>query len=140
MRMDLGLTQTIKQIQTLSPQMYMSMEILCMNSLDLEERIETELENNIALEVGETAKDGDAPGEGAEGAEAGAVTAEDRAETFEDPLSSDASFDRKVEDWDRWSREEYAQSLRVLTDVSFESFRHPRDVLAPTSRPLPFSV
>jgi len=29
-----------------------------------------------------------------------------------------------------WQREDYASSLRVLTDVSFESFHHPRDVLA----------
>lgn len=29
-----------------------------------------------------------------------------------------------------WQREDYASSLRVLTDVSFESFTHPRDVLA----------
>lgn len=28
-----------------------------------------------------------------------------------------------------WRREDYASSLRVLTDVSFESFHHPRDVL-----------
>ncbi len=42
--MELGLSQqqTLKQIQTLSPQMYMSMEILCLNSLDLEQRIGSE--------------------------------------------------------------------------------------------------
>ena len=28
-----------------------------------------------------------------------------------------------------WLREDYAQSLRVLTDISFESFQHPREVL-----------
>ena len=64
MRMELGLSQqqTIKQIQTLSPQMYMSMEILCLNSLDLEERIDMELENNETLDVAERTKEkGDAP-------------------------------------------------------------------------------
>ena len=50
--MELGLSQhqAIKQIQTLSPQMYMSMEILCLNSMDLQERVDTELENNETLE------------------------------------------------------------------------------------------
>ncbi|WP_246139588.1 sulfotransferase family protein [Parahaliea aestuarii] len=29
-----------------------------------------------------------------------------------------------------WSREQYAASLRVMTEISFESFHHPRQVLA----------
>ncbi len=29
-----------------------------------------------------------------------------------------------------WSAEDYAASLRILTDISFESFTHPREVLA----------
>lgn len=33
-----------------------------------------------------------------------------------------------------WRREDYAQSLRVLTDISFESFHHPRQVLARNPR------
>ena len=51
--MELGLSQhqSLKQIQTLSPQMYMSMEILCLNTLDLEDKIETEVEDNVALEL-----------------------------------------------------------------------------------------
>ncbi len=83
MRMDLGLTQTLKQIQTLSPQMYMSMEILCMNSLDLEERIETELEDNVALEV------------------------QDKAEAVETPADTElsqaeeAKFEEQLERWDQ---------------------------------------
>ena len=106
MRMDLGLTQTIKQIQTLSPQMYMSMEILCLNSLDLEERIETEVENNVALELEDSRSKDDSSaetsGEGeAAGAEASGTATLDEVpapqENFEDPLAGDASFDRKVE-------------------------------------------
>ena len=70
MRMELGLSQhqTIKQIQTLSPQMYMSMEILCLSSLDLEDRIDTELENNETLELADASP--------AETSEAGAETPE----------------------------------------------------------------
>jgi len=100
MRMELGLSQhqTIKQIQTLSPQMYMSMEILCLNSLDLAERIETELENNETLDRAEAAKAEEAapavPAQGVEG---------DR----EDP------FDAKVEQWDNYAREEYGSSRSV---------------------------
>ena len=102
MRMELGLSQqqTIKQIQTLSPQMYMSMEILCLNSLDLEERIETELQNNETLELQEQ----QTPRESPDGAETGA--GEDR----ERPLTSDASFEQRMEQWDRFSHEEYGGS------------------------------
>jgi len=111
--MDLGLTQTIKQIQTLSPQMYMSMEILCLNSLDLEERIDRELEENIALELSEGPK---AEGEGDAG---DASTAEGTAATLEagvgEPSTAVApgeesaadAFDRKVEQWDSFARDEY---------------------------------
>ena len=115
MRMDLGLSQTIKQIQTLSPQMYMSMEILCLNSLDLEERIDQEMEENIALEV----EEGAPKEEGADGGEDGApeVPSQDdpgmaepaeaaNAESAETKESADA-FDRKVEEWDEYSREDY---------------------------------
>jgi RNA polymerase sigma-54 factor len=98
--MELGLSQhqTIKQIQTLSPQMYMSMEILCLNSLDLEERIETELENNETLELVEPV------------AEQG--PAQERAES-EVPLSADESFEKRVEQWDSYSREEYSPTRSV---------------------------
>ena len=111
MRMDLGLTQTLKQIQTLSPQMYMSMEILCLNSLDLEDRIETEVENNVALELEESRKEEAVSGESGEAA----TTTDDRPaqESLEDPLSGDASFDRKVELWDRLARDEYEDRPRA---------------------------
>src|SRR6266545_7244137 len=109
MRMDLGLTQTIKQIQTLSPQMYMSMEILCLNSLDLEERIDHELEENIALElsegpkVEEEADSGEAPSADGPAASLEPSTA---VAPGEDSGAADA-FDRKVEQWDTFAREEY---------------------------------
>lgn len=111
MRMDLGLTQTLKQIQTLSPQMYMSMEILCLNSLDLEDRIETEVENNVALELEDSRKEEAVSGESGEAA----TTTDDRPaqESTEDPLSGDASFDRKVELWDRLARDEYEDRPRA---------------------------
>jgi RNA polymerase sigma-54 factor len=109
MRMELGLSQhqTIKQIQTLSPQMYMSMEILCLNSLDLTQRIQEEMENNETLErVEPTAGDGqEMEGSGAEGMpEGGAATLE--------PATSDdlRSFEERVEQWDQYSREEYGTS------------------------------
>ena len=105
MRMDLGLTQTLKQIQTLSPQMYMSMEILCLNSLDLEDRIETELENNVALELkdSEGSSDDDSRADGAEGA---------TAERADEGSAADELFDRKVEQWDQLARDEYDSGPR----------------------------
>src|SRR6188474_738484 len=102
MRMELGLSQhqTIKQIQTLSPQMYMSMEILCLNSLDLEERIDTELENNETLELVEKPRE----------AEAASADAEAVAAPEAPVAPTEDSFDRKVEGWEEYSREEYASS------------------------------
>ncbi len=87
--MELGLSQqqTIKQIQTLSPQMYMSMEILCLNSLDLEERIETEVGNNVALEVAEAPKDTE-------------------RESLEDRDPSGDNFEERFERWTDYAREE----------------------------------
>src|SRR5688572_5779270 len=101
MRMELGLSQhqTIKQIQTLSPQMYMSMEILCLNSLDLAERIETELENNETLESMEPTP----------------AKSEEAAPPAEAPAQAPAedSFEERFEQWDAYSREEYGPSRSV---------------------------
>ncbi len=108
MRMELGLSQhqTIKQIQTLSPQMYMSMEILCLSSLDLEERIETELENNETLELGDQAAErakGDEPVAGEPAAPA--------VEPAQDAAGD--AFEKRFEDWDQYSRDEYSSSRSV---------------------------
>ncbi len=113
MRMELGLSQhqTIKQIQTLSPQMYMSMEILCLNSLDLEERIDTELENNETLELMEKSKSEDPQGSEAGGGEVGGGEAGGPPiETLPEPTES---FEKRFEDWQDYSREEYASSRSV---------------------------
>ncbi len=113
MRMDLGLTQTIKQIQILSPQMYMSMEILCLNSLDLEDRIETELEENVALEISEEPKLEEREttaesGPGTEVGEKGEAIPPAAAETEPQEVIDD--FNQKVEQWDRYAREDYDDS------------------------------
>jgi len=106
MRMELGLSQhqTIKQIQTLSPQMYMSMEILCLNSLDLEERIDMEIENNETLDVAERTKEKD---------EAPQTEVQTEVQTGEREESAADSFEKRFEDWDRYSREEYGPSRRA---------------------------
>ncbi len=49
--MEIGLSQTMAQKQILSPQMIQSMEILVLNSQQLEERLDQELEENVALEL-----------------------------------------------------------------------------------------
>ena len=116
--MELGLSQhqSLKQIQTLSPQMYMSMEILCLNALDLEQRVATELENNETLERTEPtpeAESGEAsPGEG---------SAADGAETTTAEESPDA-FEERLEQWDQFAREEYGLSSR-----SASSYRGEKD-------------
>lgn len=74
MRLDVGLFQSQVQKQILSPQMIQSMEILCLNSQQLEERIESALEENIALELSEESSDPKAGDEApAEGNQEGAV-------------------------------------------------------------------
>jgi RNA polymerase sigma-54 factor len=113
--MDLGLSQTLKQIQTLSPQMYMSMEILQMNSLDLEEKIETELEENVALELADAApRDQESLDAQPQELEAPAEVKTERSESpaGEDPMDADATFERKVEQWDEIAREEYYNGAR----------------------------
>ena len=49
--MKLQLVPRMEQKQILAPQMRLSMEILLLNSLDLETRIEKEFMENPALEV-----------------------------------------------------------------------------------------
>ncbi|MCI0652753.1 MAG: RNA polymerase factor sigma-54 [Planctomycetes bacterium] len=51
MRMEIGLSQQLAQKQILSPQMIQSMEILQLNSLELDEKIREELEENCTLEL-----------------------------------------------------------------------------------------
>lgn len=104
MRMELGLSQqqTIKQIQTLSPQMYMSMEILCLNALDLEERIESELENNETLELAEPEPAVEEEVEG--GPPAAAKSAEARKD--------EEAFDQRFESWEEYAEEDYVPKSR----------------------------
>src|SRR5690606_19855971 len=96
--MELGLSQqqTLKQIQTLSPQMYMSMEILCLNALDLEQRVAEELENNETLERVEPTSEETTDRE-----------SEGRDESAEGD-GYDESFDARFERWEQYSQEEYA--------------------------------
>jgi RNA polymerase sigma-54 factor len=79
--------------------MYMSMEILCLSSLDLEERIETEVENNETLDIAERTK----PEEAAPAPPEPAAGATTEAESFE----------KRFEGWDEYSREEYGGSRRL---------------------------
>lgn len=51
--MELGLTQSLKQEQTLSPQMLQSLALLPMPILELKEHIQKEIEANPALEIPE---------------------------------------------------------------------------------------
>ncbi|MCH2581353.1 MAG: hypothetical protein MK133_09175 [Planctomycetes bacterium] len=103
--MELGLSQhqAIKQIQTLSPQMYMSMEILCLNSMDLQERVDTELENNDTLERSREEAPG---GEEASSDQAEATSSEDAdgsAEPEEDPFGS---LQERMERADRYFQDD----------------------------------
>jgi len=99
LRLDVGLFQSQVQKQILSPQMIQSMEILCLNSQQLEERIESALEENIALELaedseGESAKDSGIAGEdkeveSSEGGDAELKQLEERYEHLADYQADD---------------------------------------------------
>ena len=47
----LGLQQTLKQQLTLSPQLIQTFEILAMSSLELQQKIKAEIEQNPAIEI-----------------------------------------------------------------------------------------
>ncbi|MDY0371558.1 MAG: RNA polymerase sigma-54 factor, partial [Sphaerochaetaceae bacterium] len=47
----LGLQQSLKQQLTLSPQLIQTFEILAMSTLELQQKIKTEVEQNPALEI-----------------------------------------------------------------------------------------
>ena len=79
MRLDTGLFQQQTQKQILSPQMIQSMEILVLNQQQLEERINDELESNVALERSEA--DGD--GEATEGGSSTEIEIETDGEIFD---------------------------------------------------------
>ena len=117
--MELGLSQhqAIKQIQTLSPQMYMSMEILCLNSMDLQERVETELENNETLEHSEDNSLTASQEEAAPQAESGsAEEVEGGGDSAEDPLGS---LEARMERLDRYSQDD-APPSRMSSSYSGE--------------------
>ena len=123
MRMELGLSQhqALKQVQTLSPQMYMSMEILCMNALDLEERVESELQENETLEIVEPSAELQSPS--AETKDAGATTADapDSSSSETGEAGELDSFEQRFEQWDQYSREEWS------TGRSASSYRGEKD-------------
>lgn len=86
MRFDYSQSMKLGQSMKLAPRVIQSMEILQLSMTDLEERIEQELENNVALEVAEPGSD-EAAVEGGEGpSSSGAGTEADefaRLDTFE---------------------------------------------------------
>ncbi|MBN1418016.1 MAG: RNA polymerase factor sigma-54 [Planctomycetes bacterium] len=95
MRMGLNLEQRPELRQILSPQMYLSMEILLLNTMDLRERIETELQENPTLEPADPIPD-DEMGEGS--------SREERAESEPDERFEELG---ELEDLAARSEEDY---------------------------------
>ena len=99
MRLDTGLFQQQTQKQILSPQMIQSMEILVLNQQQLEERINDELESNVALERSE-AESAEKGGEGGSTAE---IEIESDSEAFD--LDQDRSdFDELIDLGERYEQ------------------------------------
>lgn len=100
--MEIGLSQSQVQKQILSPQMIQSMEILVLNSQQLEERIEEALEENVALEMEEPSGGDDAQADAAGddhdpvGSEAGTEGGEGGAPDAEGP-DAEAGADERFE-------------------------------------------
>ena len=63
MRLDTSLTQRMDQRMILAPRMIQSMEILQLPIMALQERIQQELQENPVLELRDTSKDENVPGE-----------------------------------------------------------------------------
>lgn len=101
MRMEIGLSQAQVQKQILSPQMIQSMEILVLNSQQLEERIEEALEENIALEVedptAEASAEAGAEGEATEVADADLTSIEDRSDLDSTESATEADSEAEVD-------------------------------------------
>ena len=108
MRLDTGLFQQQTQKQILSPQMIQSMEILVLNQQQLEERINEELESNVALERSES-ESAEKDGESGSTAE---IEIESDSEVFD--LDQDRSeFDELIDLGERY------EQLRELQQADF---------------------
>src|SRR6187399_1805702 len=96
MRLDTHMSQRMDQKMILAPRMIQSMEILQLPIMALQERIETELQDNPALEIRDTAvkerdDDFEAPAEAAPERE---VDAPDRELVIDDKHDFEKDFDR----------------------------------------------
>jgi len=107
--MDLGLRPELSVQQRLelrlSPAMIQSMEILQLTSIDLQERIEEELEENPVLELSENEQGAGREG-GAEAASGETAVDDPGVGLQEDPVISDAGFTR-LHDFSQSSRTEW---------------------------------
>ena len=108
MRLDTGLFQQQTQKQILSPQMIQSMEILVLNQQQLEERINDELESNVALERSEA----ESAEKGGEDGSTTEIEIETDSEAFD--LDQDRSeFDELIDLGERY------EQLRELQQADF---------------------
>src|SRR5262249_19511890 len=120
MELSQSISMRMDQRQLLTPRMIQSMEILQLPLLALEERIETEMQNNPVLEL----RDGDVNGDAVPTPEPADEQRDERAEgeqalVVKDKENSDA------EDFDRLNKiSEYLENEEFATN-SGTSFRQP---------------
>jgi len=117
MRLDTSQSMRLGQQMKLAPRMIQSMEILQLPMLALEERIEQELESNIALEQAESGGEDAADREGdASQVEVETAIGDDRLERKELVVGNDPS---QADDWERLSNLE--STYREAFDNEYSS-------------------
>lgn len=120
MRFDTSQHMRMSQQMKLAPRMIQSMEILQMPMMALQERIEQELESNVALEQvdpGNEPAGSESDGERTEGGE----SAEDRIDRKELVVGEDAGADR-TDDWERLSSLESSYPQAFESDYSSQPY------------------
>lgn len=125
MRMELGMSQGLAQKQILAPRMIQSMEILQLAIMDLQARIQQELQENPVLELKESAEETPSESDGeAEAVETPQPTVEvedpgDRELVIDDKSDNELDFDRLEamnKDWEDHFNEEHRPSRNGIDE------------------------
>ena len=148
MHMNVGMHLQQKQMMTLSPRMIQSMEILQLPVMALQERIEQEMEENIALEMDSTdnaERNGEANGEANgesngetewNGDDSPSTDVEERELVVDSDHNNEADFERLMEISSEWPEDNLSAGSRVSSNRMQEDGDRQHDAMSNTeSRP-----
>lgn len=140
MHMNVGMHLQQKQMMTLSPRMIQSMEILQLPVMALQERIEQEMEENIALEMESSdnaERNGESNGEIEHlEAETPSTDVEERELVVDSDHNNEADFERLMEISSEWPEDNLSAGSRVSSNRIQEDGDRQHDAMSNTeSRP-----